>query len=115
VVQNSLREGFGLTIAEAMWKRIPVLSNSRACGPRAQVRDGIDGRLIRDPTAVPEIQQALEDMLRDPERQEHWGRNAQRRVHELFLVTSQLRSWGRLLAQMPELMEFPKCSAPKDR
>jgi trehalose synthase len=115
VVQNSLREGFGLTIAEAMWKRIPVLSNSRACGPRAQVRDGIDGRLIRDPTAVPEIQQALEDMLRDPERQEHWGRNAQRRVHELFLVTSQLRSWGRLLAQMPALMEFPKCSAPKDR
>jgi len=54
-------------------------------------------------------------MLRDPERQEHWGRNAQRRVHELFLVTSQLRSWGRLLAQMPELMEFPRCSAPSER
>jgi trehalose synthase len=48
-VQNSLREGFGLTIAEAMWKRIPVLSNSRACGPRQQVRDGVDGRLIRNP------------------------------------------------------------------
>jgi trehalose synthase len=37
VVQNSLREGRGLTIAEAMWKRIPVLINSRACGPRQQV------------------------------------------------------------------------------
>ncbi|HJR15671.1 MAG TPA: glycosyltransferase [Gemmatimonadales bacterium] len=115
VVQNSLREGFGLTIAEAMWKRIPVLSNSRACGPRVQVRDGIDGRLIQDPTDVHELEHAMRDMLSDPERQEYWGRNAQRRVHELFLVTSQLRSWGRLLAQMPALMEFPRRSAPEGR
>jgi trehalose synthase len=97
VVQNSLREGFGLTIAEAMWKRIPVLSNSRACGPRQQIRDGLDGRLVADPQNPEELEQALSDMLGDAARLERWGQSAQRRVHEHFLVFGQLRAWGRLL------------------
>jgi trehalose synthase len=99
VAQNSLREGFGLTIAEAMWKRVPVLSNARACGPRQQVRDGLDGRLVADPANPLELRQALSDMLADPVRLERWGRSAQRRVHEHFLVFGHLR--GRLL---PTLM-----------
>jgi trehalose synthase len=100
IVQNSLREGFGLTIAEAMWKRIPVLTNSQACGPRTQARDGLDGRLIDDPTNVQEIQRVITGMLSAPEQWEHWGRNGQRRVHELFLVTSQLRQWAHLFTQI---------------
>jgi trehalose synthase len=100
VAQNSLREGFGLTIAEAMWKRVPVLSNSQACGPRTQARDSIDGRLIGDPTDIRQIQGAISEMLSDPIRWEYWGRNGQRRVHELFLVTSQLRSWAHLFTQI---------------
>jgi trehalose synthase len=101
VVQNSLREGFGLTLAEAMWKRVPVLSNSRAVGPRIQIRDGIDGRLIADPTNREELQHAINEMLALPEARKEWGRHGQRRVHELFLVTSQLRSWGSLLGRVP--------------
>jgi trehalose synthase len=97
VVQNSLREGFGLTIAEAMWKRVPVLTNSRACGPRQQVRDGLDGRLIADPENRAELKLALDQMLADPDRLERWGQSAQRRVHDQFLVLTQLRAWGRLL------------------
>jgi trehalose synthase len=97
VVQNSLREGFGLTIAEAMWKRVPVLTNSRACGPRQQVRDGLDGRLIADPENPAELERALDEMLADSERLERWGQSAQRRVHDQFLVLTQLRAWGRLL------------------
>jgi trehalose synthase len=100
VVQNSLREGFGLTIAEAMWKRVPVLSNSRACGPRQQVRDGLDGRLIDDPEDTSELAHALNDMLSDPHRLDRWGRTGQRRVHELFLIFSQLRAWGRLMMEL---------------
>lgn len=100
VVQNSLREGFGLTIAEAMSKRIAVLSNSRACGPRQQVRDGLDGRLIDDPEDTAELAHALNDMLSDPHRLDRWGRTGQRRVHELFLIFSQLRAWGRLLLEL---------------
>jgi trehalose synthase len=97
VVQNSLREGFGLTIAEAMWKRVPVLSNSRACGPRQQVRDGVDGRLIRDPEDEAELGQAIDEMLAAPETLRRMGRAAQRRVNDAFLMLGQLRSWGQLL------------------
>jgi trehalose synthase len=100
VVQNSLREGFGLTIAEAMWKRIPVLSNSRAVGPRTQIRDGLDGRLIGDPSNQEELAHAINEMLALQEAREEWGRNGQRRVHELFLATSQLRNWGSLLGRV---------------
>ena len=96
-IQNSLREGFGLTIAEAMWKRIPVLSNSRACGPRQQVRDGVDGRLVRDPENVEELERAIREMLAAPDRLVQMGRAGQRRVHDGLLVLAQLRSWGRLL------------------
>jgi trehalose synthase len=96
VVQNSLREGFGLTITEAMWKGVPVLSNSRACGPRQQIRDGIDGMLVRDPENELELEQALAAMLADPVRLATWGRAAQRRVYDDFLVFRQLREWGRL-------------------
>jgi trehalose synthase len=97
VVQNSLREGFGLTITEAMWKRVPVLSNSRACGPRQQVRDGLDGRLVRDPEDEAELQRVLNAMLADSVGRQRWGRTAQRRVHDRFLVFTQLRSWARLI------------------
>jgi trehalose synthase len=99
-VQNSLREGFGLTIAEAMWKRVPVLSNARACGPRQQVRDGLDGRLVRDPEDEAELRLALDDMLSDPRRLEQWGRAAQRHVHDRFLLFTQLRDWGRLIGEL---------------
>jgi trehalose synthase len=96
VAQNSLREGFGLTIAEAMWKRVPVLSNALACGPRQQVRDGLDGRLVADPADPVELARALSDMLADPVRLERWGHSAQRRVHEHFLIFGQLRAWAQL-------------------
>ena len=102
VAQNSLREGFGLTIAEAMWKRIPVLSNSRAVGPRQQLRDRLDGRLIADPEDRRELCGALREMLEDPVQLERWGQAAQRQVHEQFLVLSQLRTWGRLLLTLAE-------------
>lgn len=105
VAQNSLREGFGLTVAEAMWKRVPVLTNSRACGPRQQVRDGVDGRLIGDPEDRAELQRALEDMLSDQERLDRWGHSAQRRVHDQFLVLTQLRAWGRMLESLLTRLE----------
>jgi trehalose synthase len=100
VVQNSLREGFGLTVTEAMWKRVPILSNSRACGPRQQVRDGLDGRLISDPEDPEELAEAMRMMLADAGRREVWGRSAQRHTHQRFLVFSQLAEWIRLLSTL---------------
>ena len=102
VVQNSLREGFGLTITEAMWKRIPVLTNSRACGPRQQVRDGLDGRLVHNPEDEGELQRVLTEMLADSEGRQRWGRAGQRHVHDRFLVIAQLRSWAQLIGALLE-------------
>lgn len=95
-VQNSLREGFGLTITEAMWKGVPVLSSARACGPRQQVRDRVDGVLVDNPEDRVEVAQVLHEML-SSDRLEEWGRNAQQRVHGHFLIHAQLTHWVRLL------------------
>jgi trehalose synthase len=101
IVQNSLHEGFGLTITEAMWKGRPVLSNSRACGPRQQVRGGVDGEMISDPEDVGAIAGAISRMLADPEQLERWGRSAERRARDHFLIYTQLRHWLRLFATVP--------------
>lgn len=93
VVQNSLREGFGLTVAEAMWKRVAVLSSARACGPRTQIVDGEHGRLVRDPEDVDELASALYGMLASPDERARWARNAQRRAHDEFMVFTQLHRW----------------------
>ena len=99
VVQNSLREGFGLTATEAMWKAVPVLGSS-ACGLRQQIRDGVDGRLVNDPNNPDEIATVLDEMLQRPQTLERCGRNAQLRVHNEFLIFTQLSRWLRLLAKL---------------
>lgn len=98
IVQNSLREGFGLTIAEAMWKAVPVLSNTRACGPRQQIRDHLDGRMIDDPEDIETLTDTLDAMLADPQARARWGRTAQRRCHDEFLPFGQVRRWLHVLA-----------------
>jgi trehalose synthase len=96
-VQNSLREGFGLTASEAMWKRAPVLANSRAVGLRTQIRDGIDGRLVRDPENPEELAAAIDELMAAPRVREELGKAGQRRVYDDFLVFAQVRRWLRLL------------------
>jgi trehalose synthase len=98
VVQNSLQEGFGLTATEAMWKRTPVVG-TQACGLRQQIRDGLDGRLVSDPTQPDAIAKVLDEMLVDRGARERMGRNGQRRVYEKFLIFTQLRHWLRTLAE----------------
>jgi trehalose synthase len=96
VVQNSIQEGFGLTVTEAMWKNMAVLG-THACGIRQQIRDGIDGHLIRDPEDPDEIAQHLRDMLVNPIERYLMGRSAQRRVHDEFLVFRQISRYFQLL------------------
>lgn len=100
IVQNSIREGFGLTITEAMWKGIPVLSNSRACGPRQQVSDDVEGRLVDDPTDTAVLARTIEQMVLDTAALERWGRAAERRAWNDFLVHAQLTRWIDLLVDV---------------
>jgi trehalose synthase len=99
VAQNSLREGFGLTVTEAMWKRTPVLGSSRAFGVRLQVRDGVDGVLVSDPEDPEEIAEAMHHMLADDDLLDKMGNSAQRRAYEEFLIFSELRRWLELFAE----------------
>lgn len=101
VVQNSIQEGFGLTVTEAMWKRISVLG-SNACGIRQQIQEGVDGKTLSSPDDPDDVAKALDEMLQDPDTRHLWGRNAQRRVHEMFLVFQQVASWLRVLASVTE-------------
>ncbi|MGA7615897.1 MAG: glycosyltransferase [Thermoanaerobaculia bacterium] len=99
MVQNSLQEGFGLTVTEALWKRSAVVG-SRAVGIRQQIRDGVDGKLVGDPSNAEEIAQALDEVLRDPKQRESFGASGQRRVYDEFLVFSQLRRWFRIFGDL---------------
>lgn len=95
VVQNSLEEGFGLTVTEAMWKARPVLG-TRAAGIRAQVRDGVDGRLVEDAEDSVAIAEMLDLMLRDAKARERWGYNARYHVKSEFHILNDVTAWLRL-------------------
>lgn len=97
VVQNSLREGFGLTVTEAMWKSLAVVG-THATGLRQQVRDGLNGRLVKDPADSAELAGVLRSLLLDAKERETLGRRAQQRVHADFLVFTQVRCWIELIA-----------------
>jgi trehalose synthase len=96
VVQNSLREGFGLTVTEAMWKRAAVVG-SPACGIRQQIRNDEEGRLTEDASDPDAIAAVLDRTLDDPAGRAKLGQNAQRRVHDEFLVFTQVRRWLEVL------------------
>ncbi len=99
VVQNSLREGFGLTATEAMWKRCAVLA-SPACGLRQQIRPGVDGYLLVDAEDREEIADAIERLLIDPRTRETLGRAAQLRVQDEFLIFGHVGHWLEVLTKV---------------
>jgi trehalose synthase len=88
VVQKSIAEGFGLTVAEAMWKRKPVVAG-RVGGIQDQIVDGESGLLV-DPTDLTAVGAAIDTLLADPERRTQIGRAAQKRVIEDFLQIRRL-------------------------
>lgn len=96
VAQNSLQEGFGLTVTEPMWKSAAVMASS-AVGIRQQIRPGLDGLLVKHPEDVNEIASTLDALLREPVLREALGRSAQQRVHDHFLVFAQVEHWLELL------------------
>jgi trehalose synthase len=89
VVQKSLAEGFGLTVAEAMWKARPVVA-SRVGGIQDQISDGESGVLIDDPGDLEAFATALRSLLDDPPRARRMGSAAKERIRERFLGTRTL-------------------------
>jgi trehalose synthase len=96
VVQKSIAEGFGLTVAEAMWKARPVVA-SRIGGIQDQIVDGESGVLVDDPKDLAEYGAKVTALLEDPDRAVRIGRNAMERVREDFLGVRSLFQYLRLI------------------
>jgi trehalose synthase len=101
VVQKSIAEGFGLTVAEAMWKARPVVA-SRIGGIQDQIVDGVSGVLLDDPFDLPAFGAAVSALLRDPERARSLGRQAQERVRDEFLSLRSLLQYLDLIERLVE-------------
>jgi trehalose synthase len=99
IVQKSLREGFGLTVTEAMWKARPVVA-SRIGGIQDQIEDGVNGLLIDDPYDLTAFCSALRRVLKDPELAARLGENAHERVRDEFLGLKHLTRYGELLERI---------------
>ncbi|HET7591004.1 MAG TPA: glycosyltransferase [Solirubrobacterales bacterium] len=99
VVQKSIAEGFGLTVAEAMWKRRPVVA-SRVGGIQDQVQDGVTGCLIDDPRDLAAFARAIEAILADPGRARSMGEAGRQRVIDDYLAVHRLREYVDLLTAL---------------
>lgn len=99
VVQKSLREGFGLTVAEAMWKGRPVVA-SRVGGIQDQIDDGKNGVLIDDPRDLASFGAAVLRLLGDPAGAGPLGEAARAKVRREFLAPRLLMQQARLILSL---------------
>ncbi len=99
IVQKSLAEGFGLTVAEGMWKARPLVA-SRVGGIQDQIVDGVSGVLIGDPTDLEAVARAIDGFISDPARAREVGDAARQRVLEHFLGTRSLLQYLQLTEKL---------------
>ena len=99
VVQNSVREGFGLTVTEAMWKRAVMVGSDRG-GISTQIRDGENGRTISTPDDPESVARTLKDTLATPDAWDRWSANAQESVADEYLIFEHVRQWMDLLSEL---------------
>jgi trehalose synthase len=99
VVQKSVAEGFGLTVAEAMWKARPVVASRRG-GIQDQIAHGESGILIDDPLDLAAFGAAVEALIADPVRARDLGQGARERVRQRFLGTRHLIQYLDLLEEL---------------
>jgi trehalose synthase len=99
IAQKSLAEGFGLTVAEAMWKSRPVVASGIG-GIKSQIVDGESGILLDDPRDLRAFGEAVAGMLLDPPRAESIGRQARQRVRDEFTSPRSLLDYLSLIRKV---------------
>ncbi|HEY8108785.1 MAG TPA: glycosyltransferase [Patescibacteria group bacterium] len=97
-VQKSLREGFGLTVTEALWAGTPVVG-SNVGGIPLQVRDGEDGYLVE---TIPEAADRIAELAGDPALAKRMGAAGRRIVEEKFLMPRLVRDDLRIIKAVLE-------------
>jgi trehalose synthase len=96
VVQKSLREGFGLTVSEGLWKGRPVVGGF-AGGIKLQIREGVDGFLVDD---IESCARRIVDLLADPAAADAMGAEGREHVRKNFLSTRELSDWLQLMSDI---------------
>lgn len=89
VLQMSTREGFGLTVTEALWKGVPVVGR-KVGGIPLQIVDGVNGYLV---DTVEQAAERVCHLLKNPEEAKNMGINGREHVRENFLVVGELRDY----------------------
>jgi trehalose synthase len=99
VVQKSLAEGFGLTVAEAMWKARPVVA-SRIGGIQSQIAHERTGLLLDDPTDLATFGALVRGLLEHPREAEAMGRRAREAIRDDFLGVRHLLQYAHLMSRL---------------
>ncbi|MBN2009957.1 glycosyltransferase [candidate division KSB1 bacterium] len=89
IIQKSIKEGFGLTVAEAMWKGTAVIGGNVG-GIRHQITDGENGFLV---SSVQETADRIVQLLKDRELRERIGHAARENVRKRYLMTRLLEQY----------------------
>jgi trehalose synthase len=89
VLQKSLREGFGLTVSEALWKGTPVIGGNVG-GIRYQIEDGVNGYLV---SSIEEAADRMARLMGDPNLCQRMGEAGRSIVREKFLMTRLLEQY----------------------
>jgi trehalose synthase len=92
VVQKSTREGFGLTVSEALWKGRPFIGGDVG-GIPLQVTDGVSGYLVN---SIEACAQRCLDIIEDPSLGRTLGRHGKEHVRANFLTPRYLRDYLRI-------------------
>jgi trehalose synthase len=96
VLQKSTREGFGLTVSEALWKGRPFIGGAVG-GIPLQVENGLSGYLVSD---VESCAARSLDILLDPALGKALGRRGKEHVRHHFLMPRYLRDYLRIFAEL---------------
>jgi trehalose synthase len=102
VIQKSLREGFGLTVSEAMWKGTPVVGGNVG-GIPDQIEDGVNGFLV---SSVEQAADRITRLLTDEPLRRRLGEAARETVREKFLMTRYLEQYLDLFASFETIYRF---------
>jgi trehalose synthase len=89
VLQKSIREGFGLTVAEAMWKGTPVIGGNVG-GIRYQIDNGINGFLV---SSIEEAAERIVQLVQDEKLREQMGQVAREKIRRNFLLSRYLEQY----------------------
>jgi len=95
-LQKSIREGFGLTVTEALWKGRPTVAGNVG-GIPLQIEDGVSGFLVDSPS---ECAQRCLEILGDPGLGKQLGREGKEHARRRFLTPRLLRDWLQLFGDL---------------